>query len=233
MKRRVSNSEIELAKKSSKILFLISFLLLILLFIGFGVLYFMDVDLVSYVSIPKKENVSTTPLEKTKKSVSVEAVMEDGPVSLDVKDSNLTRLFEVVKVTNKNDCDDYRYGNKPSVLASSLSSKCRYSIASNIYDKNIKTALDGRLYVKESDVKNAYESLYGNGTYVKQDSIPCLYKTEFMYNDNIYFTQKVATEEASSLVPYEKIVSATRSDERLDITSATMYYESNLSLFCS
>jgi len=225
MKKRVNNSEIELARKSSKVLFLISFILLILLFFGFGILYFMDVDLKTYFQLPKK----------VEKEIVVESdiIADDSDVvEVNIQDSNIQRLFKYVKVTNEGICEDGGYTNKDKAYVKDMSEKCKFSLASNIYREKVQQGLDGKLFVLESDVKDAYEYLFGAGTYEVQDSIPCLYKTNFMYGGSYYFTESVASLDGSSMSSYEKIISATRNKEKLDITSAVLYYEHVLSLFC-
>lgn len=228
MKKRLNKSEIEIARKSSRILFVISFLLLVLLFVGFGCLYVMNIDVTSYFNSPKKE------VKEKKETIKKSILLDSTPISVEVniEDSNIKDFFNTVKVTNKDVCLDGGYQNQEKVLVSQLKSSCRYSIASKIYEKRVEKSLDGKLYVSEDDVKDAYESLYGVGTYEKQDSIPCFYKTNFMYRDGMYFTEKVAPEEGSSLDSYEKIIHATRKDEELEITSAVVYYEHVLGLLC-
>ena len=226
MKKRVSSSEIELARKSSKILFLISFVLLILLFVSFGLLYLFDVDFSSYFEVPETSPV----VEKNiipKKNIE----QESSDIELDVNDSNVLKYFGYVRITNDPECENNSY-YKDQVLVTKLSTKCKFSLASVMYKESIQTALDGRLYIKEDAVKSVYETLFGNGTYSPQEAIPCLYQTEFIHNDDYYFTQQVADEVGTSIHPYEKIIKAVRNGERLEITSAVLYYESVLNILC-
>lgn len=232
MKRRVNNSEIELAKKSSKILFLISFLLLIMLFAGFGILYYLKVDVLSYLPSSKPKEVIGVQQEEVRKNDTKKATKEMVTIPLDKDDANIQKLFKIVKVTNKLSCEEDGYGVKDRVVVNGLTTKCKFSLASMVYKDSVKQSLEGKLYVKEEDVKAAYNNLFGADTYVKQESIPCLYKTNFMYNGDYYFTEKVTPEEASSMTSYEKIISASREGERLDITTAVLYYESVLAVFC-
>ena len=228
MKKRISKSEIEIARKSSRILFLISFLLLLLLFLGFGLMYVMDVDIMSYIDIPKKE------VEKKEKIIKSGINVNPKPmaVEIDVNDSNVKAFYNTVKISNMDVCIGDYYRDQKEVKANELSINCKFSIASKIYEKKVNKALDGKLYVKESDVKDAYESLFGNDSYEKQDSIPCLYKTTFIYNAGNYFTEKVGTEEGGSLIPYEKIIKVVRIGDKLEVTSVVVYYEKVLGLFC-
>lgn len=232
MKKRVAKSEIEIARKSSRALFVLSFIILVFLFLGFGVLYFLDFDISKYVhfkvpiSTKKEVRVKVATDECTTDTSSSDAI------EVDIHDSNIQSFYQTVKITNDDVCIDGGYREKKSVSVTDLSDKCKFSIASKIYEKDVKQGLDGKLSVKEEDVKKAYEGLYGMGTYKQQDSIPCLYKTNFIYHGDYYFTESVAAEEGTSLVSYEKIISAVRKEDHLDITSVVMYYERALSLFC-
>ena len=229
MKKRVTKSEIELAKKSSRILFLISFMLLVLLFLGFGLLYAMDVDLTSYIKVPKK-----VVKEEKKQATTKEIILENTPmaVEVDIKDGNIKKFFNTVKITNPGICVDGGYVDKEKVAVRELSTKCKFSIASMIYQNDVQKMLDGKLYVKEDTVKDVYEGLFGLDSYERQESIPCLYKTNFIFGGDYYFTEKVTAEEGSSLIPYEKLIKAYRQDNHLDITSVVFYYEKVMGLFC-
>ena len=229
MKKRLNSSEIEQARKSSRIIFLITFILLVFLFAGFGLLYVMDVDVVKFVKTPQKK------VEEVGKKITKDVInKEESTIAfeVDVNDGNVQKFFNAVKITDSDICFDGGYKEQEHVLVGSLSTKCKFSIASNIYEKDVQKALDGKLYVKETDVKSAYEELFGNGTYQRQDSIPCLYKSTFMFHDDYYFTEKVASEEGGSLTSYEKVLFALREGDKLDITSSVLYYEHVLNLFC-
>ena len=235
MKKRVAKSEIEIARKSSRFLFVISFMLLVFLFLGFGVLYVLDVDVSRYVHFQMP--TSTTPKKESNSDKVIKngvMIYPDDPVAMkvDINDGNVKTFYDTVKITNDDVCIDGGYREKKQVVVDGLSEKCKFSLASKIYEKNVQQGLDGKLFVSEEDVKKAYEGLYGTGTYEKQDSIPCLYKTNFIYHGDYYFTESVAPEEGTSLVSYEKMLHAVRDGEQLDITTAVLYYERALSLFC-
>ena len=230
MKKRVAKSEIELARKSSRVIFVIFFILLVFLFMGFGVLYALDIDFTSYIHIPQKE----AQVSDTKKTIKKGIISDPPPmaVDVDINDSNVQTFYRVVKVTNEDVCIEGGYREKDHVVVSSLSTKCKFSIASKIYENNVEAGLDGKLSVKESAVKDAYESIFGTGTYEKQESIPCLYHTNFIYHGDYYFTEKVTPEEGTSLTSYEKILYALRQGEKLDIVTVVVYYEHVLSMLC-
>lgn len=230
MKKRVTKSEIEVARKSSKVLFLISFILLVLLFVGFGFLYVMDVDLTPYLNIQKQEKKSSIPTNIKEKETVVES--SSTPVTVDINDSNIQTFYNTVKVTNEDVCIEGGYREKRHVSVDDLTVECKFSLASKIYENDVEQGLDGKLVVKESAVKKAYEGLFGKDTYVKRDTIPCLFKTTFMNRDDYYFTEKVVPEEDDSLLSFEKILYAKRVDNKLDITSAVVFYEQVLSILC-
>ena len=129
MKKRVAKSEIEIARKSSRILFLISFILLILLFLGFGVLYVMDVDLTSYIHIDLPE---TKKVEEKKQTIKKGIILDTSPIAVqvDINDGNIIRFFETVKVTNLDVCLDGHYQDQKQIISGDLSTKCKFSLAS-------------------------------------------------------------------------------------------------------
>ena len=230
MKKRVKKSEIEIAKKSSRIMFLLSFILLVFLFVGFGLIYVLEIDVSPYVSFSKEKSTSSMTQKIIKKGV----ILDPTPISVevDITDSNVQKYYNIVKVTNQDVCVEGTYREKKHVDVKDLSEKCKFSLASKIYEKNIEQGLDGRLFVSEEDVKSAYDGLFGHNTYEPQDSIPCLYNTSFIYHGDYYFTDKVATEEGTSLQSFEKILNARRVGDQLDITTAVVFYERVISILC-
>ncbi|MBP5679239.1 MAG: hypothetical protein J6X28_05410 [Bacilli bacterium] len=224
MKKRVNQSEIELAKKSSRILFLISFILLVLLFVGFGFLYALDINVVSFVHEPTK------PVKKVEVvSDIIEEPSKKEP--LNIENRNIQKLFSYVKVTNPYLCEEEGYASLDQIQMKKASDSCKYSIASMIYQDKVQS-YEGKWILLEEDVENAYEELFGVDTYTTQEMIPCFYHTNFLYNGSYYFTESITPEEGSSLTSYEKVISAEREKNQLDITSAVIYHERVLSLFC-
>ena len=117
-----------------------------------------------------------------------------------------------------------------------MSIECKFSLASNLYLEKVKErySYNVYIYVNESDVKEAYESLFGNGTYERQDRIPYHSNDYLIYNssDQIYFIEHEPIPTSSTLVSYEKILSAKKSDDLLYITSGVVYYETVNKVFC-
>ena len=231
MKKRVRDNEIQKARNSSRILFLMLFGFFILLFVGFGVMVAMDVDILSLIAVPKEKISITKPISQDKNNEE-DGKEESSILEIDPQNSNIQKYFQYVKVTGENVCEDGSYSNKSRVLVGQLSEKCKFSLASNLYRNFIHQGLEGRLYIMEKDVKEAYETLYGDSTYKSQESIPVLYKTQFLHNGDYYFTDTVAPEEDWSLTSYEKVIKATKDGDMLDITSAVVYYETVLAILC-
>ena len=231
MKKRINHSEIESAKKSSRFLFLISFTLLLLLFVCFGFMYAMDVDILSFITVPEAQVASGNKVSK-KDNVKEEEAGSSSLIELDIRDSNIQKYYQYVRITGAAVCDEGGYVDREEVLASKMTDKCKFSLASNIYQNYVQNGLDGTLYVKEAIVKEAYETLFGADSYHSQESIPCLPNTTFIHNGDYYFTNKIGNEEDSSLSSYEKIVKATRNENSLDITSVVLYYEKVQAVFC-
>ena len=99
MKKRVSSSEISRAKNSSRILFLTFFIIFLVLFLGFGLLTILDVDLLSFLSFPRTVQKSS-PVSDSKVSVEKEESYAD----LDISDSSIQNYFRYVHITGKNVC---------------------------------------------------------------------------------------------------------------------------------
>ena len=228
MKKRINSSEIERARKFSHVLFLCFFLLFILLFVGFGAMYAMGIDVLDYFKVPKQK------VEESGKKIKKEILLDSTPeiIEIDIHDRNIQKLYHIVKITDSNTCWEDGYQEHDHIDVKKLSTKCKFSIASNLYKDQVEKTLDGKLYVKEEDVRSAYEELFGNGTYERQDSIPCFYKTNFLFRDDYYFTESVNPEEGSSMTSYEKLLKAYRKDNNLDIISGVVYHERVLHLLC-
>ncbi len=227
MKKRVSSSEISRARNSSRILFLTFFIIFLVLFLGFGLLTILDVDLLSFLSFPRTVQKSS-PVSDSKVNVEKEESYAD----LDISDSSIQNYFRYVHITGKNVCQDGGYLDQEEVLVGKMKEECKYSLASNLYEKDVQSGLDGVYSIPEEDVKNAYQTLFGKGTYTPQESIPCFGNSTFIRNGDYYFTKSLSPEEDGSLVSYEKLLKATRNGDELQITSAVLYYEKVQSVFC-
>ena len=192
MKKRINSSEIERAKRSNMFLFILTILMLFVVIGGlvFYVLY--DKELISF---------------KTKDEVEEENIISKNETKFNVKMDNVEalRLYDIVRISN-NKCDEYIKSDGFSMKK--LSDECKYTIAANIYNKNIKSDNDKK-YVLEEDVKYAYESLYGENTYRVQETIPYVDNYKLMYSavNHNYFIQGEINETDSNIGVHEMVIS--------------------------
>ncbi len=212
MKKRIKDSEIEKAKVSNKILLILTMLMVMVVVLGFGFYVFYDKEIIDFGN---------------KKEESQENIYVKNESDFDVNIDNVEvkRLFDIVRVTNNN-CDGYN--NKDSVKVDELNNKCKYSIASNIYERFIKENS-----VSENDVKYGYESLFGEGEYKRQESI--VWKNNELYYDSInknYVLNKNGDVD-DSLISYEKVISIKKSSNYLYINSVVLYFDKVNNVLCS
>lgn len=228
MKKRVADTEMEMARSSSKTIFVITIFLLLSMICGLiaFVLYDKGLIVLDNSDIKSKDNVLVN-----KKNNKDDTKDKDSYIELKTDDTNINKLFNIVKITN-NTCDGY--DTKSSVEVINMSDKCKFSLASHAYLDSLKIALNGVQYVYESDVKDAYESLFGYNTYKTLETIPYVSGLSLNYNApyKYYFYEGDSSEVGTPITKYEKIISARRSDDTLLITSAVLYYESINSVLC-
>ena len=219
MKKRINDSEIESAKKSTKVMNIIisiCILLLILLAAYIGYLYEQG-------EIFKTEDGKYVINEKITDS----KIIKTKTKTLDINNTNALELWNYVKVST-NPCTDGSYTDKKSIKVDKLTDYCRYALANNDYKKFVTYDEENMItYVKEDIVKNAYETLFEVGTYKRQDIIPYTNMNDLMYNvDNkYYFINGAAKESDDSLKIYENVVSIVKENNDLYIISNALYYE--------
>lgn len=209
MKKRINSSEIEKARRSSRFLFILTVLMLLVVIGGliFYVLY--DKNLINFGDDSSNE----------------ESIISKNETRFDLKLTNkeVNRLYDIVRVSN-NSCHDYI--NSKSIKTKDLSEECKYEIASNIYNRYIVD--DNGLYVSEDDVSYAYDSLFGENTYKAQELIPYKYNSKFYYSEvnKRYILQGNYEEMDSNMNNYEEVISIKKDNNYLYVNSAIMYYES-------
>lgn len=220
MKKRINDNEIDSARKSSKALFIVCFLFLIVtvsliaLYIIYGGKLLNEND--------EQIVISNNNDKKSDKK-------DSRKVSINADDNNIVRLFDVVRITN-NTCEGYDI--QDNVLVNDMSIKCRLSLASNIYSDSVRGD-NSYTYIPEVAVKDAYNSLFGYNSYEVVETIP--YKNSSLYyniSDKYYFTQNEILDPDTPLVAYEKIIDAYREDDYLYINSVSLYYEGINKVFC-
>lgn len=228
MKKRVADTEMEMARSSSKTLFVITVFLLLSMICGLVFFVLYDKGLIAFNS---GVNESSKVSSKKDKNKDKDTSNDDNYVELNIDDININKLFEIVKITG-NTCDGY--DTKSSVNVKEMSDKCKFSLASCLYLDDVRVAANGVQYVYEDDVKNAYEFLYGYKTYKSVESIPYRVGLNLNYNAQYkyYFYEGVYDEVGTPITKYEKIISAKRNEDMLYITSATLFYEAINSVLC-
>lgn len=228
MKKRVADTEIYMARRSSKTIFVITIFLLLSMICGLVAFVLYDKGLIVFSSdeiISKKnDNVKNKSKDKTNED-------SDSYVDLNIDDININILFNVVKITG-NSCDGY--DTKSSVDVKTMSDKCKFSLASHLYLKALNVATNGVQYVYEDDVKNSYEFLFGYNSYKASETIPYVIGLSLSYNAlyKYYFYQGDSSEVGTPITKYEKIISAKRDGDTLLITSSALYYEAINSVLC-
>ena len=228
MKKRVADTEMEMARSSSKTLFVITVFLLLSMICGLVFFVLYDKGLIAFNSeVSESSKVSSKKDKNSDKNIS----KDDNSIEVNIDDINVNKLFEIVKITG-NTCDGY--DTKSSVSVNDMSDKCKFSLASHLYLDDIHVAANGVQYVYEDSVKNAYEFLFGYKTYKSVESIPYIVGLNLNYNAQYkyYFYEGVYDEVGTPITKYEKIISAKRDEDMLYITSATLFYEAINSVLC-
>ena len=219
MKKRINDSEIEKAKSSTRVMAIIissCILLLIILAAYIGYLY-------------EKGEIFKTDDGKyiINEKITDKKIIKNKATKIDTNNTNVVELWNYVKVST-NPCKDGSYTDKEKVKVTKLNDTCKYSLASNIYNKYVTYDSDENITsVKENIVKNSYETLFEVGNYSRQDTIPYTNMDDLMYNvDNkYYFKNGKAEVQDNSLRIYESIISVVKEDKNLYITSDALYYE--------
>ncbi len=209
MKKRINSSEIERAKRSNMFLFILTILMLLVVIGGlvFYVLY--DKKLINFGD---------------NRGSNEENIISKNETRFNLKNSNkeALRLYNIVRISN-NSCSEYI--NSDNVKTKDLKDDCKYGIASNIYKKYVVIDNDKR-YVSEYDVSYAYESLFGEGTYKSQETIPYVNDYKLMYSAPNYIIQGEIKDTDSNMSIHEELLSVKKDNNYLYINSAAMYYES-------
>lgn len=224
MKKRINDSEIEKAKSSTRAINIIISLCILLLIIIIAYIVF----LYEQGKILKTEDGQYIINEEKDTKL-----IKKGLV-IDSNNTNVIELWNYIKISN-NSCIDGSYTDKNSINVSNLSETCKYSLASNIYNRYAINDKEKMIvYIKEEDVKNAYEKLFELGSYKKQNTIPYTNMDEMIYNiDNkYYFANGDFKEIDDTLKIYEKVTSIKKDNKDLYITSTALFYEQINNFIC-
>lgn len=219
MKKRINDSEIEKAKHSNKLLFLLTTLMLLVVICGFVFYFLYDKGLIKF-----DENVTE------EKELDSGVVVSSITKTIKNDNSDVLKLLNNVSIID-NQCDGYN--TKKAVDVSMMSDKCKFSLALNEY-KNKITSGDGVTYVLESDVIASYEGLFGYNTYKTQNTIPYINNSVLLYNslNKYYFLNEEKDEVGTPMTSYEKVLSIKRDGNNLYINTAVLYYDSVNKVLC-
>ena len=218
MKKRLIDGEIETAKKTSRIMVTVVTIILVLLVI-----------VIAYVAYLYEAGKLFT-------NEKGEIVIKNEPTKdkeIEITDTNILSLLNTVAVT-KASCDDGEY-LKDKVEVKNLSDRCKFELAKNKYIDYVKYDYETHItYINENKVKDVYQSLFGNNSYQRQETIPYATLNDLMFDAryNHYFMNDKAKEIDSSLKGFEKIKSVEKKKNDLYIISNVLYYESTNNVIC-
>lgn len=194
-------------KKNGSNIFLIIIIVLLLVVIG-GLGFYIFKD-------GKEDNVTLVDDK--------DLVKEEEKISLDVNSAHIQEMFKNVHANYYigADTEIYKY-QKRSV--SEMDDFYKTRLAANIYQKDIVKIGGGNDYIEEADVKNAYEILFGEGTYKRMDKIA--YSCDGMnYSDaeKRYVNSGMGCGGTSSGAAHEEIIEAFKYNDRIEIVMASVF----------
>lgn len=193
-------------KKKGKGL-VVALVLFILVSIGLG-------GYIVYDKVLTKEEVKTKTEEKKENK-------KEETVSIDIDDESIISLFKNSHASVIG--PDSKIFQNDELKVENMDEDYKWNLASNIYyDKSVNVG--NKLELKESDVKNAYESIFGPKTYNRPNEIKTICEV-FKYNEisKKYEAQTGGCGGATAFGEYEKIVKATKYNDRIEITSAVIF----------
>lgn len=209
IKKRVIESDIEKSKKSSKKASFITILVLLIIIIFLVLFLLYDYEIIF------PENEKNTASETTPKR------HEEKDIKLDINNPNIINLFSNV---HDNINQDLVYSNK-EMTSSKMNDDYKLNLAYNIYQKNIVDDTT-KISISESDVKSAYELIFGANTYKHIDAIRDKCNT-LNYNSltkSFENTSPSTCNIKKDNTIHEKIISSVKKkNKELIITSAVVY----------
>ena len=211
IKKRVKDSEIEVAKSSNKKLFIITIIILLLIIVGLVLFLLYDYKII----FPPKD---TTPVVDNNKKKITTTRHEDKYVDVDVDSPRIINLYNSVYSGN---IDSYLFDSK-KVDVSDMSEDYKFQVAFNTYVKDI-TYLP-TAYVSEKKKKNAYENVFGKDTYKRPEKLSdgC----NDMVFDNLskaFISEQTGCGTTTSFGSNSKIISVKKNSSELLITAAYVF----------
>lgn len=220
IKKRVKNSEIEVAKSFNKKFFITTMILVVIIL---GLVLFLLYDY-KVIFPPKNDKVITSTSKTTRH--------EDSFVSLSVDNSSIKELYNNIHDNITIGGDNYIYNNKEASV-DDMSSEYKFKLAYNLYKSDIiKENRDSNgidTSVSEDSVKSAYERLFGEGSYKRPESIKngC---DELVFDGVSKKFIGMSTDcsvSDNTIQIYDKILEVKRNSKELLITSGVVFSYGN------
>ncbi len=220
IKKRVKNSEIEVAKSFNKKFFITTMILVVIIL---GLVLFLLYDY-KVIFPPKNDKVITSTSKTTRH--------EDSFVSLSVDNSSIKELYNNIHDNITVGGDNYIYNNKKASV-DDMSSEYKFKLAYNLYKNDIiKEDRDSNgidTSVSEDSVKSAYERLFGEGSYKRVESIKngC---DELVFDgvSKKYIGMSTDCSVSDNTIDiYDKILEVKRNSKELLITSGVVFSYGN------
>ncbi len=220
IKKRVKNSEIEVAKSFNKKFFITTMILVVIIL---GLVLFLLYDY-KVIFPPKNDKVITSTSKTTRH--------EDSFVSLSVDNSSIKELYNNIHDNITIGGDNYIYNNKEASV-DDMSSEYKFKLAYNLYKSDIiKEDRDSNgidTSVSEDSVKSAYERLFGEGSYKRPESIKngC---DELVFDGVSKKFIGMSTDcsvSDNTIQIYDKILEVKRNSKELLITSGVVFSYGN------
>lgn len=198
-------------KKRSNIVFVVIIIILMLV-IG-GLSYYTFFYKTNTVEKIKNDEVS----DKNE-------VAEEVAVELDVDNAYIKSLYKNVHSNYYNGIDTNVF-NYEKRSVSEMSDEEKSSLAANIYSSSVNKIYSG-YSIDEEDVKDAFEVLFGIGSYNQMSTIKygCTV-LNYDVNNKRYYTESPDCGGTSSGSFYEKIIKAVRYSDRIEITTAYVFID--------
>lgn len=202
---------------------------------GLGKLFFIFlliliiIGLVGYILVDKK--VIKLPVEigniiGSGDSTDKNDTVKEEKVSLSIEDASVIELYKNAHYSfNIASIDQYVFNNKKLTLAD-MDEHYKIGLAGNIFYKNIEyNYLDNSSYVTYEAVKNAYEKIFGPNTFKHIDKFDLNcgpYEYDAVNKTYVNKADGCGGTTVYSLV--EEMISATKYKDRIEITSAALFY---------
>lgn len=190
------------------------------------VIIILIIGLVGYIVMDKK-------ILKPQNQTTPEKQEVNKIIKLDTDNANIKALIN--KVHNPSEQLDTLIYNTGGSKVENMNEEYKFSIATNEKNINIKTInppdkTGNTGYVTEQEIKDAYEKLFGPGTYQQIDSfkLGCINMTYDKETKRYTTTKKDCGIAITPVRAYEEIISATKQNNTLTIITAAIFYDASI-----